>query len=542
MASGSEPRDNDGTQFAAPPMQLLQQELPVNLQFDTLIQGRYEPIRWIGSGGVGIVLAARHAGFDELVALKFLRPEFASHAEAVSRFNIEARASFKLRSEHVARVLDVDVHEGVPFIAMELLDGVDLRNVLERHSVLAPETAVDYALQVCEALSSAHSLGIIHRDIKPENLFLLGEGDERDHLKVLDFGISKVALVNTGRSSTQQALTRVAVGTPPYMSPEQIRAAHDLDARSDLWSVGCVLYELLTARAPFERSSLMQSCAAVLEEEPAPPGDLRLGIPDGLNAAILRCLRKNPDERFDDVAALAEAIAPFGSGRFAGYPLRCRDQLNGEGLARRSTPTSITAVPRITSRVNNTGRVSTTETRMMWAGDLLPPPAAMPHVRRSDTTQVTPVVAHNLPTVAMDPVEYPEFVPKHRFSGPVMWGVSAGLGALLALYALTRNGATTTPDDQRTSVRPRPVPAAVSTPPAMPTMPTTPTQPFAASVPSPVDAFPVVREPIELPRRRRSAAGDDELRPRRRATSTDETTEERAPRRRRATREPDVGF
>jgi serine/threonine protein kinase len=323
-----------------------------SMPFDTgqVIVGKYQILRLIGTGGVGFVVAARHIGFDEVVALKFLRPEFSTHAEAVSRFTIEARASFKIKSEHVARVLDVDATEdGIPFIAMELLQGADLRTLLDQNRVLAIAPAVDYALQVCEALAAAHSLQIIHRDIKPENLFLTGAGDEHDQLKVLDFGISKVALTH-GRK-THQALTRIAVGTPPYMSPEQVRASSDLDARADIWSLGCVLYELLSGTAPFDRMSLMQSCAAVLEEEPVPVRDLRLLVPSELDSVVMCCLQKDPDARFQNVAELAEALTPFGSLRFASYAARCRAYLNGEGIGRRSTPSGLPAITRHTQSV-----------------------------------------------------------------------------------------------------------------------------------------------------------------------------------------------
>jgi serine/threonine-protein kinase len=310
-----------------------------------IIGGKYEIIGLIGTGGVGFVVSARHVGFDEVVALKFLRPEFATHTEAVTRFTIEARASFKIKSEHVARVLDVDsLADGTPFIAMELLEGTDLRSLLDRGRLLAVERVVDFAMQVCEALAAAHSLHIIHRDIKPENLFLTGAGDGHDHdadqIKVLDFGISKVALTGTHRQ-THQALTRIAVGTPPYMSPEQVRASSDLDARSDIWSVGCVLYELLTGTAPFDRLSLMQSCAAVLEEHPVPVRDLRPAISHELEAVVMRCLQKDPDARYQNVAELAEALASFGSAHLTTYAERCRALLNGEGLGRRSTPNTL---------------------------------------------------------------------------------------------------------------------------------------------------------------------------------------------------------
>ena len=310
-----------------------------------VIGGKYKIIRLIGTGGVGFVVSARHVGFDEVVALKFLRPEFATHTEAVTRFTIEARASFKIKSEHVARVLDVDtLPDGTPFIAMELLEGTDMRRLLDRCRVLAIEPAVDYAIQTCEALASAHGLHIIHRDIKPENLFLTGFGADTDQVKVLDFGISKVALTGN-RPQTHQALTRVAVGTPPYMSPEQVRASNDLDARSDIWSVGCVLYDLWTGTAPFDRLSLLQSCAAVLAEEPVPARALRPAVSSDLEAVVMRCLQKEPAARYQDVAELAEALAPFGSSRLANYPERCRaalcGALNGDASGRRSTPSNV---------------------------------------------------------------------------------------------------------------------------------------------------------------------------------------------------------
>jgi serine/threonine-protein kinase len=305
---------------------------------DEIIAGKYRVQKLIGTGGVGFVVAATHVGLDDSVALKFLKPEFATHPEAVTRFTIEARASFKIKNEHVARVLDVDtLPDGTPFIVMELLEGQDLRSILERHRVLPIDLAVDFALQSCEALAAAHACHIVHRDIKPENLFVTLSGED-DHIKVLDFGISKVALTQPAlpsRKTRATALTRMAVGTPPYMSPEQVRASNSLDARADQWSLGCVLYELLTGNAPFERMSLMQACAAVLEEEPLP---LREGCPSAppeLEAAVMRCLRKAPSERHSDIAEFARAIAPFGA-RYSHCAARCAELLV-EGQ-RRSDP------------------------------------------------------------------------------------------------------------------------------------------------------------------------------------------------------------
>jgi serine/threonine-protein kinase len=306
-------------------------------QPDEVIAGKYRIQGLIGTGGVGFVVAATHVGLDDSVALKFLKPEFATHPEAVSRFTIEARASFKIKNEHVARVLDVDtLRDGTPFMVMELLEGRDLRSILETHRYLPVDLAVDLVLQSCEALAAAHACHIVHRDIKPENLFVTQVGDD-DHIKVLDFGISKVALTQNSpvRKTRATALTMMAVGTPPYMSPEQVRASTNLDARADIWSIGCVLYELLTGHAPFERMSLMQACAAVLEEDPLPLLEGCPEAPPELEAVVMRCLTKNPAGRYQDVAELALALSPFAA-RSAHCAERCVELL-AEGV-RRSDP------------------------------------------------------------------------------------------------------------------------------------------------------------------------------------------------------------
>lgn len=279
-------------------------ELP--FQPGEVINGKYRVKELIGVGGVGFVVAATHLQLEDQVALKLLKPELAADPEAVHSFALEARSSFKLRSEHVVRTYDVDaLPNGLPFMVMELLHGEDLRRALKRYRYLPIELSVDIALQICEALATAHAARIVHRDIKPENLFVEQSGDFV-RVKVLDFGISQALAPRSAMSATQ------AIGTPPYMSPEQIRGASDLDARADQWSLGCVLYELLTGYAPFARASVMQACAAVLEEEPTPLVSCRPEVPPALDAIVMRCLRKSAAERFVNVAQLAAALAPFG--------------------------------------------------------------------------------------------------------------------------------------------------------------------------------------------------------------------------------------
>lgn len=277
-----------------------------------IINGKYRVQELIGVGGVGFVVAATHLQLDDSIALKILKPEFASHPEAVQSFTIEARASFRIKNEHVARVHDVDaLPNGLPFMVMELLRGQDLRKILKRHRYLSIELAVDLALQTCEALAAAHACQIVHRDVKPENLFVTQCGGAA-HIKVLDFGISQALSMTSNSAEACATPAMVAVGTPPYMAPEQIRGATDLDARADLWSLGCVLYELLTGIAPFARRSIMQACAAVLEDEPPPVRENCPDVPPELEDAVMRCLRKVPSQRFLNAAELAGALAPFG--------------------------------------------------------------------------------------------------------------------------------------------------------------------------------------------------------------------------------------
>jgi serine/threonine protein kinase len=216
---------------------------------------------------------------------------------------------------------------------MEQLDGTDLRRVLEAGEPLEPALVVDYALQVCEGLCAAHASGIVHRDIKPENLFLHGTGADAC-IKLLDFGISQVEAAYEHDPLLGHVEAVAAVGTPPYMSPEQLSGAA-VDARSDVWSLGCVLYELLTGTAPFECGTWQESCAAVLSLQPPAAITLRPELDPGLSEVVERCLRKDPALRYDDAAQLAAALAEFGTGQFADYPTRCYAQLTGE---RRSAP------------------------------------------------------------------------------------------------------------------------------------------------------------------------------------------------------------
>lgn len=284
-------------------------ELPIAL--GQTVANKYRVDRVIGAGGMGVVVAGFHLDLDQPVAIKFLNPETGLLADGVERFRREARAVARIHSEHVVRVLDVGLfNEQVPYMVMELLEGHDLGAEVDQRGALPVETAVEYVLQAIDAIAEAHSVGIVHRDLKPTNLFLAQGKDGTHKLKVLDFGISK----SMGPSrSNDVALTRTAsmIGSPLYMSPEQMRSARDVDARTDIWSLGAILYELLTAHPPYNADSIPALCIAVLHDDPVPLHTYVPSAPDGLQAVLSKCLARELSQRFASVAELAAALVPF---------------------------------------------------------------------------------------------------------------------------------------------------------------------------------------------------------------------------------------
>ncbi len=277
----------------------------------TVLAGKFRVERVLGVGGMGTVVAATHLQLEELVAIKILLPEVGKSPEAASRFEREARASVKIKSEHVVRVLDVaKLEDGTPYMVMEYLAGTDLNDLVHAQGALPVETAVLYLLEACEAIAAAHALGIVHRDIKPANLFLAQRGDGTSLVKVLDFGISKLSSTVSQRDASLTK-TNAVMGSPLYMAPEQMQSAKNADNRTDIWSLGCVLYELSTGRPPFLADTLPELCSKILTE-PAPlPSSLVPQIPHSLDPIILRCLEKLPANRYADVGQLAQALLPF---------------------------------------------------------------------------------------------------------------------------------------------------------------------------------------------------------------------------------------
>jgi serine/threonine protein kinase len=305
-----EPRDRAETLAGFP-----EEEQPTSPAFadGRVLDGKYVVEGTIARGGIGVIVAAHHQALNQRVAIKYLRPAVRRMPEIVERFVREARLAATIKSEHVVRVHDVGkLPDAGPYIVMEHLVGTDLGEVVKK-GPLPMARAVDYLLQACDALAEAHVLGIVHRDIKPENLFLAERHANTPIVKIIDFGISKVAPKQGQKADwARQTGENECFGTPLYMSPEQLQASTRVDARSDVWALGIVLHELLTGSAPFYGEDYPLLCTAIIAQPPKRLRELRPGAPEALEAVILKCLEKEPAKRFRNVAELAQELGPFG--------------------------------------------------------------------------------------------------------------------------------------------------------------------------------------------------------------------------------------
>ncbi len=278
-----------------------------------VLASKYRVERVLGSGGMGVVVAAWHLELEQRVAVKFLHPLALERADTAERFRREARSAAKIRSEHVARVIDVGIMEGgIPYMVMEYLEGHDVADEMAKVGMLPIADSVDFVLQAIEALAEAHAAGIVHRDLKPANLFIATRADGTRIVKVLDFGISKSLL---GGSASELSLTRtsVLIGSPLYMSPEQMRSAKDVDTRTDIWSLGVILYEMITGRPPYTGDSIPALCASLINDVRRSMSTLRADVPPELEDIIRHCLAKDRADRYGTVSELARALAQFGS-------------------------------------------------------------------------------------------------------------------------------------------------------------------------------------------------------------------------------------
>ena len=323
-----------------------------------VIAAKYRLDKVAGEGGMGIVYAAEHLVLKQRVAVKVLLPDAVASEAIVERFAREARAAAKINSEHVARVLDAGTTaNGAPFLGMEYLEGCDLGELLELQKTLPVVEVVDYIVQALEGLAHAHASNVVHRDLKPANLFLGCRPDGSNAIKVLDFGISK----STRSKPEDKRLTgQHVLGSPVYMSPEQLRNATDVDARADIWSIGIVAYELLTGAPPFDGEGVGEIFAAILEKEATTLAEKDPKIPRELSDVIAKCLRRDPNERWEDVGRLARALAPFGSDFTPAIverapPLHARAEQLRAPRTPRETQRVVDAIDAVASRAGTTG-------------------------------------------------------------------------------------------------------------------------------------------------------------------------------------------
>jgi serine/threonine protein kinase len=279
-----------------------------------VLAGKYRVDKIIGSGGMGVVVLAHHLQLDERVAIKFLLPDALANKEAVTRFTREARAVVKIKNEHIVRVSDVGtLDNGSPYMVMEYLEGVDLSTLLQQRGRLPIADTADLVLQACEALADAHALRIVHRDLKPSNLFIVRRSDGSPCVKLIDFGISKMTTAGTGGQDLGMTKTSTAMGSPLYMSPEQMVSSRDVDARTDIWALGIVLYELLAGTPPFSGETMPEVCIKIATFAHPPLRSARQDVPEALEAIVDRCLEKKREDRYPSIADLAAELAPFGS-------------------------------------------------------------------------------------------------------------------------------------------------------------------------------------------------------------------------------------
>jgi tRNA A-37 threonylcarbamoyl transferase component Bud32 len=342
-----------------------------------VLAGKYQIERLIGRGGMGAVFAAQHMLLNQRVAVKLLLGELASSQEATARFMNEARAAARIQGEHVARVLDIgQLPSGTPYMVLEYLEGSDLADLLKRRGVLSVPEVADYALQALDALGQAHAAGIVHRDLKPANLFLAKRHDGTSVVKVLDFGISKnlSPLAGTPQGMTQ---TRALLGSPEYMSPEQLRTPRGVDARTDIWSLGVILYELLSGSMPFTGESLGELFMQIMEATPPPLRSRRGDVPAALEGVVARCLNRDPNARFANVRELAEVLRVFASDQMRAL-LAVQASAPGLSSGHILAPTQPMGVPAVTA---NRGPI----TAAPWAhtGGSANEPTGLPDPKRA---------------------------------------------------------------------------------------------------------------------------------------------------------------
>ena len=329
-----------------------------------VVAGKFRVERVLGEGGMGYVVAARHLQLGQMVALKFMRDEVCT-PDYKSRFLREARNTVRLKSKHVSRVLDVGALDGgAPYMVMEYLEGTDLSELLHKRGPIPVNDACEYILQACEAIAEAHGHGIVHRDLKPANLFLTKGQSGEPIVKVLDFGVSKVLDLGMEEDDTNpggrprherpdSVVTKASdlLGSPSYMAPEQIVSARDADARSDIWSLGVILFRLISGKAPFHAASLGELIQGIMHGPIPNLRDVKPDLPQGLEVIVGRCLERDRNHRLGDVIELARMLAPY-AGPVATPSLE-RIAILGPALVASAPPPPTPSTPSFNSNSNS---------------------------------------------------------------------------------------------------------------------------------------------------------------------------------------------
>jgi serine/threonine protein kinase len=498
-----------------------------------VLRDQYRVEGVLGEGGMGTVYAVRDVRTKQAFAMKVVVDT--KDEEHITRFFREGRATMRLKSDHVVRVYDVGsldddeggTHSNIPFMVMERLDGKTLKELVDGKP-LDERTVADLILQACEGLAHAHALGIVHRDVKPSNLFVM-HGAEKQ-LKVLDFGISRMTSLQDWERTATVTETHALLGSPHYSSPEQLQNPSGVDARADIWSLGISMYYALSGKLPFGGSSLADLLVSVLSKKPASlSGAGRFGVSAEMSAIVTRCLERNIDKRYRNVADLADALAPHASSRRATLAERVKSLLaNAPPLKRASAPPpapaaaktprgvadrtltvdeplpdSAPAIPADASFEDTTTTTTKKEERVQPVQAVQPVQPAYPVLAQQTKTQTLEDI-ESAPTVAMPGGSMPFNVsvapaPTPARSSSTMGLLIGGL-ALVVVIGLVIVGVTLTTRKTATN-DPLPVPSTssssiVAEPTASTTSSPIPPMPPAASTPSGGDPLAIELELI----------------------------------------------
>jgi serine/threonine-protein kinase len=399
-----------------------------------VIAQKYRVEGLVGRGGMGVVVSARHVQLGQSVAIKLLTlpPDEDRRDEAIGRFLNEALAAARLRSDHVVRIYDVgQLESGLPFMVMELLSGVDLGSMLDQRGALPEAEAVDYVLQACAGVAEAHQAGIVHRDLKPSNLFVTQRSDGLPLLKVLDFGISKqLSDPNSGELLPTFTNTRTLMGSPNYMSPEQVRDARRVDARTDIWAMGIILQELLTDAPVFRGESFPGVCAAIVADPPMPVRTMRPDVSDRLEAIIERCLQKDVQKRYQSIAELVGDLVPLGTRAVSG----------SQAVVYSSHPRIVSAGRRQDSKPSGAASISAHDQTVAMPSSGTPHPGSKPDSTLESARLQPPGNTHSALSSPDSRIEVVAGPPIASPRSALRWMLPVGAGLVLAAALLWLRG------------------------------------------------------------------------------------------------------